>query len=541
MRRPTPVSRGPSTIDAMSRWTRARRGRSVIASLLAGAAVTAGLALPAGGWAASDQQSILQDDVQLLYGTPQHQFQTMEQLKSIGVGVVKVSMIWSLVAPKPNAAHKPNFDASDPSAYPSGAWTRYDYLVGEANYLGLRVYFQFVPRDPRWAAAKNVASGQGYRRSQAPNLAYFRQFVTAVGKRYSGSWPAANNTPIPRVDEWALWNEPNWEGSLNPWHKTVKGQRVLTQPSLYRGIANTAYKALSDTGHRNDTILLGETADYGNIPPLAFMEDVYCVGRSYRILSGRSAQGVGCPTKPNPSRFVAQNPALFKTSGWSHHPYGFNVPPDRPNKIKTAIGLYNVGELERGLNGAFARYHRRRPGGIPIYLTEWGYVTNPPNPAYTTSLRQQATWLNQGEYMTFRDPYVKALAQFELEDVKTPAHQTKHQWSKSFTSGLEFSNGQPKPSLNAYRIPIWLPSPKHGSSVAIWGQLRAANHSTTQVGQIQFRPHSSSTWKTLKTVRTTSGQGFVSTHVSIGSAGSVRLSWTDSSNHTYYSRNVSIS
>jgi hypothetical protein len=513
----------------------------VIASLLAGAAVTAGLALPSGAWAAGDQQSVLQDDAQLLYGNGRHQFATLEQMKSIGVGVVKISLIWSLIAPRPNAAHKPNFDASNPAAYPTGVWTRYDYLVEEAHYLGLRVYFQFVPRDPRWAAAKNVASGQSFQRSQAPNLAYFRQFVTAVGKRYGGSSQDVEGRTIPHVDEWALWNEPNWEGSLNPWHKTVKGQRVLTQASLYRGIANTAYKALADTGHRNDTILVGETADFGNIPPLTFMEDVYCVGRSYRVLSGRSAEAVGCPSKPNRSNFVSQNPALFKTSGWSHHPYGFNVPPDRPNKIKTAIGLYNVSELERGLNGAFGQYHHRRGGGIPIYLTEWGYVTNPPNPAYTTTLKQQAAWLNQGDYITFRDPYVKALAQFELEDVPTPRHQTEHEWSRSFTSGLEFSNGKPKPALGAYRIPIWLASPKHGSSVPVWGQLRAANHSTTQVGQIEFRPHGSSIWKTIKTVRTTSGQGFVSTHVSLGSAGSVRLSWTDSTNHTYYSRTVPVS
>jgi hypothetical protein len=299
--------------------------------------------------------------------------------------------------------------------------------------------------------------------------------------------------------------------------------------------------ALSGTGHGNDTILLGETADYGNIPPLYFMEDVYCVGRSYGVLSGRSAQAVGCPARPNRASFVSQNPALFKTSGWSHHPYGFNVPPDRPNNIKTAIGLYNVNALERALNGTFAQYHHGRQGGIPIYLTEWGYVTDPPNPAYTTTLKEQAAWLNQGAYMTWRDPYVKALAQFELADPPTPSHQTKHEWSRSFTSGLEFSDGRPKPALGAYRVVIWLPSAQHGSRVAVWGQLRAANHSTTQVGQIQFRGQGSSTWKTVKTVRTNSSQGFVSTQVSLGSAGSARLSWTDSTGHTYYSRNVSVS
>jgi hypothetical protein len=342
------------------------------------------------------------------------------------------------------------------------------------------------------------------------------------------------------VDEWAIWNEPNWEGSLNPWHRTVKGKRILTQPSLYRGIANTAWKALSSTGHGSDTILLGETADYGNIPPLTFMEDVYCVGSHYRALTGQSARTVGCPASPNRSRFVSQNPGLFKLTGWSHHPYGFNVPPDHPTNIKTEIALYNVRELERALNGTFSQYHRRRPGGIPIYLTEWGYVTNPPNPVYHTTLRDQAAWLNQGEYMTWRDPYVQALAQFELVDVKTPKHQSKHEWSRSFTSGLEFVSGAPKPSLAAYRVPIWLPSARHGAHVAVWGQLRAADHSMSQSGQIQFRRRGGSSWKTIRTVRTTNSQGFVSTRVSLGSAGSVRLSWMSSTGQTYYSRTVSV-
>jgi hypothetical protein len=512
-----------------------------MASLLAGALAVLFLATPAAALASSDQQSILQDDLQLLYSSPQHQYQVMQQLKSLGVGVVKASMIWSLVAPHPGARQKPNFDASNPGAYPAGAWTRYDDLVEEAHYLGLRVYFQFVPRDPVWAAASNVPSGQSFQHSQAPNLRYFQQWVTAVGRRYGGTWQGPNGTTIPRVTEWGLWNEPNWEGSLNPWHRTVGGRQELMQPPLYRGIANTAWRALAATGHRSDTILLGETADYGNIAPLTFLEDVYCVGRSYRALTGRAAQAVGCPSTPNLAQFVSDNPGLFGATGWAHHPYGFNVPPNKPSTIRTEVAIYNVAELERAANGIFAQYHRRRPGGIPIYLTEWGYVTNPPNPVYHTTLADQATWLNEGEYMTWREPYVKALSQFELVDVPTPKHQTSHQWSRSFTSGLEFQNGTPKPALAAWRIPIWLPSTQHGAHVAVWGQLRPANHSTVQLGVIEFRPAGSPTWSSLNQVSTTNSQGFIFTHVAIGSAGSLRLAWTSSTGQTFYSRTVQIS
>jgi hypothetical protein len=525
----------------MSRRPRELIWHAVTASLLVGAVFALTLAAPAGALASSTQQSILQDDNQLIYGTSAHQLAVLRELKSLGVGVVKVSLLWNLVAPDPNSTHKPKFNASNPSAYGWGAWSQYDTLVENAHLLGLRVYFQFVPRDPVWAAAHNVQSGQSFQRSQSPNLRYFQEWVTAVGRRYSGSWVGTNNDKIPRVDEWGIWNEPNWEGSLNPWHKTVDGKQVLTQPSLYRGIVNTAWKGLWNTGHKHDTILLGETADYGNISPLNFLLDVYCVGRRYRPLTGNGAAAVGCPRSPNRSEFIKQNPGLFGMSGWAHHPYGFNLPPNKPDPSRPSeILILNVDKLEKAANGAFGAYHRRRPAGIPIYLSEWGYVTNPPNPVYHTSLRDQATWLNQGEYMTWRDPYVKALSQFELVDFPTPKHQTSHEWARSFTSGLEFQNGKAKPALAAYRIPIWLPSAKHGSHVAVWGQLRPANHFTTQVGEIQFRRKGSSTWRNLHRVTTTNTQGFIFVHVAIGSAGAVRLSWTGPTHTAEYSRTVSI-
>jgi hypothetical protein len=511
------------------------------ALLLTAAVFTLALAAPSGALAGSNQQSILQDDYQLVFDTTARQLQVLEQLKSLGVGVVKVSLIWRLVAPDPERAHKPSFDASNPAAYQRGAWRRYDTLDENAHALGLGVYFQFVPLDPAWAAARDVQRGQGRIRSQAPNLRYFQEWVKAVGRRYSGSWRGINHEVIPRVDEWGIWNEPNSPGSLHPWHETIHGREVLTEPLLYRGIVKVAWRALSATGHRRDTILLGETAHSGKLTPLAFFEDVYCVGNGYHPLTGRGAEAVGCPTSPDRSRFVAQNPGLFDATGWAHHPYGFDLPPNRPSVIKDGIGLLDVGLLERTANGIFSTYDRSRRGGIPIYLSEWGYVTNPPNPTYQATLSDQATWINQGEYMAWRDPYVKALAQFELVDTPTPRHQSYERWRVSFTTGLEFNNGRPKPALASYRLPIWLPAPRRGSQVPVWGQLRPANHFTTQVGEIQFQRSGSSTWENLHPVTTTNHQGFFYVHVDIPSAGSVRLAWTSPSLTTYYSRAAAIS
>src|SRR5579884_2046332 len=78
----------------------------------------------------SGQLSILQDDQQLLYMGPQRQTKTMKELKALGVNVVKVAVVWWLIAPQANSAQEPsNFSATDPAAYSLGAWVRYDMLV----------------------------------------------------------------------------------------------------------------------------------------------------------------------------------------------------------------------------------------------------------------------------------------------------------------------------------------------------------------------------------------------------------------------------
>jgi hypothetical protein len=483
----------------------------------------------------SAQQSILEDDDQLIYSPPAHVVRTLHQLKALGVDVVKVSLVWPIIAPDSTSAQRPTFDATDPAAYPAAGWARYDLLAEETHSLGMRMFFQFAPKIPRWAADKHGPVGQ------VPNPKYFKQFVEAVGRRYSGTARDAHGTTIPRVSYWSTWNEPNWRGWLNPWRKKVDGRWQLLQPIFYRALVNAAWKGLSSTGHGHDTILVGETANVGTVHPLPFVEDLYCVDSRYRPLTGSAAQAVGCPRSARRSEFVARNPGLFRITGYAHHPYGFDIPPNKPKRNKSEVSLANIDRLEKVLNGVFDGYHQGRRGGIPLYLTEWGYVTNPPNPAYRTTLTEQAAWLDEGEYMTWRDPYIKALAQFLLVDVKPrSAHPTLEQWKGVFDSGLEFASGSPKPSLAAYRLPIWLPNAHTGKKVTVWGQLRPANHSGTQRGVIEFLRHGSSKWTRLQRVKTRSSEGFVFTHVSIRHGGLVRLGWESPTHTWYYSRSMTV-
>jgi hypothetical protein len=500
-----------------------------VAAALVAVVVACASAKPVAGRAAgsnSGQVSILQDDQQLIYSGPQRQTKTLRELKALGVNVVKVTMVWWLVGPDANGKQRPsNFDASDPAAYGPAAWTRYDTLVRTAQKLGLKVYFQFTPPDPVWARDRSLSGGQGDVHMRAPNALMFQQFVKAVGTRYSGTY---GSPALPRVSWWGIWNEPNYPAWLNPQHRTSGGVHELLPPSLYRSLADAAWNGLSATGHGSDTIMIGETANRGIPTTIPFVEDLYCVDSHYRPLSGKAALKVACPKSGNRSKFKAANPGLFHIAGYAHHPYQFSGSPGKPDRTNPQwVTIHNLSWLEHVLKHVFASYGISRNGGVPLYLTEWGFITHPPHPpSGAVSISQASAWLNLGEYLSWRDPYVKALAQYLLRDAP----------NNGFATGLEFITGKPKADLHAFRLPIWLPDARHGHHVTVWGQLRPAFYTGSLTGTLQFRGHGSSGWKTLTTVHSPTREGFFLVHVSIPAAGEVRLKWG-----TSHSRDVSVS
>jgi hypothetical protein len=395
----------------------------------------------------------------------------------------------------------------------------------------------FVPPVPRWAIPRGEPRNQGESLGNAPNPSDFQQFVQAVGRRYSGSYNG-----LPRIDYWGIWNEPDISAWLNPWHR---GSEFL-EPLLYRRLLNAASNGLDFSGHTpaTDTILIGELANSGSLSPLAFVRALYCVGGALQPLTGAAAAQYGCPPSGSRTAFVAANPLLFDATGFAHHPYSFNVAPDRPYPLRNWITMHNLGSLESELNGIFSTYGRLPPGGeVPLYLTEFGYESNPPNPFVRNSLAQQAAWLNEAEYMAWNAPYVHSLNQFELIDSR-PRTQfprgTRGYWG-SFQTGLEYVGGHAKPSLQAFRLPIWLPVAQHGSNVAIWGQLRPADHTQPQFGAIEFEPAGSASFGVVTVFETVNSEGFFLTHVALSSAGSVRVAWLSPTGAVYYSRVAPVS
>jgi hypothetical protein len=482
-------------------------------------AVLAALALPAAAAASSTQESTFSDDDLLVRGGPATQARTLDTMKALGADRVRVSLIWRLVAPAAGDAQKPaGFDAANPAAYPAGAWDRYDRLVQLAAQRGLGIAFDLTAPAPNWGTGTPPEQPQ-IDPTFDPNAAEFGAFVHAAGLRYRS------------VHYWSIWNEPNDAASLTPqWlHDPRDPTRwVPTSPQVYRRLADAAWPALQSTGHGGDTILIGETAPKGlldnagltaSIDSQLFVRELYCVDANLQVYQGTSAEVRGCPTADPGPTFVREHPVLFAATGWAHHPYELSIAPnDPPRHDDSWVTLGNLGDLNRLLRRIRARYAQPAQALSRLYLTEYGYQTNPPEPQ-GVSAALQAEYLNHAEYLTWRNQSVRTLGQLPLTD-GTPVAST-------FQSGLRTAKGVRKPAYEAYALPVWLPSPRvrAGGRLRVWGLVRAApNGRRTQVS-IQVRPRGSHAWTRLATRSTQGPRGYLTANVRVKSSGDLRLVW----------------
>jgi hypothetical protein len=276
--------------------------------------------------------------------------------------------------------------------------------------------------------------------------------------------------------------------------------------------------------------------------PLRFIRALYCVDTSFHTLTGTAATERGCPADAGASaQFRQQHPALFDATGFADHPYPQGgMPPNAPSPgFPDYADLAVIGNLESTLDRALAAYGSQRQ--LPIYSTEFGYQTNPPETiARTTDPVTAAYYLNWAEYITWRNPRLRSYDQYLLTD--PPGANS----AGGFATGLEFANGVPKAMYAAYRMPLHLPVSRAsaGRPVEVWGCVRPAAYvpqSQRSKVQIQFRSGGAGAFKTLRSVSLDDPHGYFDVLVAFPSSGGVRLAWSYPNGQTIYSRTAPIS
>jgi len=339
------------------------------------------------------------DDAQLFFGNAAA---TIADYKELHVQVVPVTLFWGGRNGVANADPVHPARPGDP-AYD---WSIYDQLVRRITGAGMQVLFT-IDGTPSWAnggKATNVAP------TDASNL---RAFAEAAALRYSGKF-VTHGVALPAVRDWVAWNEPNNPIFLSPQWLRVGGHYVVASAIAYAKICNAIYNGVHSTRIVGERVACGATAPRGNneaqsgrpsVSPLAFLRAV--------------------------KRYGLQN-----FDAWAHHPY-----PDRPSETPTAAD--GAGEsVELGNIDSLISLVTKLYGPKRIWITEYAYETNPPDPYFGVPWKLQAAYLKQAFAIARANPRIDMMLWFLLRDDTS---------SNGWHSGLLTAAGQKKPSFAAFQ------------------------------------------------------------------------------------------
>jgi hypothetical protein len=247
------------------------------------------------------------------------------------------------------------------------------------------------------------------------NYADLRNFAYAAARRYSGVFPAADGRNLPAVKLWLAWNEPNYPIGLKRQYRRVGGRWVVQSAVDYKNICHAVYDGVKRTLVKGERVACGVTGPRGNnqprssrptVSPIAFMRALKSAGLSAR-----------------------------KFDAYAHHPYygrRTETPTTRPSA--TAVTMANMGTLITELT--------RLWGNKRVWITEYGYQTNPPDRAFGVSYAKQAAYMRQAFTMARANPRIDMMLWFLLRDEPSLG---------GWQSGLLTRTGARKPAFNVFR------------------------------------------------------------------------------------------
>jgi hypothetical protein len=278
--------------------------------------------------------------------------------------------------------------------------------VLDAERHGVEILFT-VFGTPGWANG-------GQPPTRAPrNAAWLREFAYAAATRYSGTHVRRDGVRLPRVRYWTAWNEPNLQIGLVPQWRRVGRKWVIQSAIDYARICNAVVTGVRTSMLRGQKIACGVTAARGNnnpngakpsVSPLAFL----------RAMRKAGATGF---------------------DAYAHHPY-YGAPSESPATPSPGRGGVTLGNIDALVAEVTRLYGRKR-----IWLTEYGYQTNPPDNTFGVSWATQAQYVRESFAIARAHPRIDMLLWFLLQDESDPAR-----WQ----SGLISATGERKPSWDAF-------------------------------------------------------------------------------------------
>ncbi|HLM34694.1 MAG TPA: hypothetical protein VK278_02830 [Gaiellaceae bacterium] len=325
-------------------------------------------------------------------------------LRELRASILRVHLNWGGRA---GVARRMPRDPSDPEdlAYD---WRPYDRIVLAAATNGVAIVFTIFGTPP-W-------ENGGRAPTRAPrDTSELEDFSYAAATRYSGTYKRADGTVLPAVRRWTAWNEPNLRIGLYEQWRRVAGKWVAQSARDYARICNGIVLGVHATLVAGERVACGVTAARGNNNPRGEHQSVSPIV-FLRAMAAAGARGF---------------------DAYAHHPYNGSMtetPSSRP-RGPSAVTLGNIDVLENEL----ARLYRRP---VPLWLTEYGYQTNPPDRLFGVSPAKQAAYLAEAFAIARRDPRIDLLLWFLLRDERDVTR-----WQ----SGLVTAAGKRKPAFAAYR------------------------------------------------------------------------------------------
>ncbi|MGH2861323.1 MAG: hypothetical protein ACRDLT_07415 [Solirubrobacteraceae bacterium] len=398
----------------------------------------------------------------------------LAKTKATGAKIVQIEVDWPGVEP---TAPRSAANARNPAA-PQYNFSSLDSRVEEITSSGLTPVF-LVTDAPRWAEAKGGTAAEYAAGSYEPNAKAYGELGEALARRYSGSYPnpLVKGKKLPRVRYMQAWAEANTDFHLAPQWTKVHGKTVDTGAIIYRGLLNAFYAGVK-AGHRGTVVLASGLEGYGDAPfkglqrthPVTFMENLLCL--TAKLERARCAGG----------------PAHFDVT--AADPYEAFSPTTHAVSSLDASAP-DLGRLTKVVKAA-VRAHTLLPHKAkPLWVTEFGYDSKPPNPS-AVSTATQAKWLEEGFY-TFWQEGARVAMWYLVRDQTRP-------YIQNYFSGVYFRNGKKKPSFTAYSFPFVIMDTGRTTARA-WGITPAG-------GTVKVQIKAGGSWKTIRTFHRGAGTIF---------------------------------